>query len=653
MCIDRLPGGDAGQRPAAIHSWQPPKSGVKHGLIFREKNVLAATRQPSDREGKPDFFSPMTFALGLLGGTPSEEGPEVELPSPLPEAAPMKQANKAPVFLSKDKVKMVHEPNEGEGCIPIDMSKEKVFKETFPKPERKWDGGWYGSEESRLEYLRLHYRLWGFCKPEECKRKTNVFFIPKKDGRLRKILACVNFNNCCEQPPKCRLPGTWNIQKIRFTGKRFFSAESDVSAYYSRLQAPDWMKYYLCLDEVLIEEIVEMSEEGTYFCPYTGQTFSRGQKVCPCWPRLPMGWNWSVYFAVDLADRLLVEAQKKLDRDMQQQTTSLNITKRGFVDKLNGPFQGCYIDNLFSLGPEPRVLNTVHKYLIREFQAQGLVMSEDDPAKSRRKLLGVDLVGEENRIKPPEKFVHEVAYFAVKKRVRVWEFDKIMGKCAWLFPLHRRFFSILSAAYRLLSRVRRGLDSGSLDENDILHLDKAVRREFGAVWTLTSFLHADLTERSAGMMYAADSSLEGYAFVSAKTEPKRDWIHDTGLVFGGHAARVVSQRTWRVRRQKWFRYNLKRILSGEICAFRNAAATAARENIGKEILIYTDNSNVYHAITKGRSSKRSLNNLCRNILFLEIVYQVRIHARWCPSASMPADKFTRFATCPKKLDLYQ
>ena len=223
-----------------------------------------------------------------------------------------------------------------------------------------------------------------------------------------------------------------------------------------------------------------------------------------------------------------------------------------------------------------------------------------------------------------------------------------MGKCAWLFPLHRRFFSILLIAYRLLARVRRGLDSGKLDENDTLHLDKDVRREFGTVWTLASFLRADLTERSAGLMYAADASLEGYAFVSAKTEPRADWIHDTGLVYTSHAARVVGKRPWRLRRQKWFRYNLKRILSGEICAFRNAAATAARENIGKEIIIFTDNSNVYHSITKGRSSKRSLNNLCRNILFLEIVYDVRIHARWCPSASMPADKFTRFATCPKK-----
>ena len=147
-----------------------------------------------------------------------------------------------------------------------------------------------------------------------------------------------------------------------------------------------------------------------------------------------------------------------------------------------------------------------------------------------------------------------------------------------------------------------------------------MRREFTTVWALTSFLNADLTERAASMTYAADSSLEGYAFVSATTEPRSDWIHDTGLVYTPHAARVVSKKRWLLRRQKWFRYNLKRILSGEICAFRNAAATAARENIGKEIIIYTDNSNVYHAISKGRSRTRVLNNLCRNILFLELIY---------------------------------
>ena len=168
------------------------------------------------------------------------------------------------------------------------------------------------------------------------------------------------------------------------------------------------------------------------------------------------------------------------------------------------------------------------------------------------------------------------------------------------------------------------------------------------MWALSPFLSTDLTERGAKTMYAADASLEGYSYVSAPTEPQTEWIHDTGLVHTPHAARVVGRKRWHLRRQKWFRYELGKILTGEICAFRHAATAAAKENVGKEVLIYTDNSNVYHAISKGRSRTRKLNNLCRNILFLELVYNVRIHARWCPSSSMPADKYTRRSTYPER-----
>ena len=124
MCNGSFPVGDADQRSASIHSQLPPRRGAKNGLFFREMNVLAAD-QHSDREGKPDFISPLSLAMGLLGGTQSEEGPDIGLAHQLPEAAKMKQTNKAPVFLSTEKVKMVHEPEEGDGCIPIDMSTHK------------------------------------------------------------------------------------------------------------------------------------------------------------------------------------------------------------------------------------------------------------------------------------------------------------------------------------------------------------------------------------------------------------------------------------------------------------------------------------------------------------------------------------------------
>ena len=78
----------------------------------------------------------------------------------------------------------MHEPDEEDGCIPVDMSQQKVFKDEFPSPEEEWDGVWHGDEASRIAFLKMHGKLWAFCSPNRCKRKTNVFFIPEKDGRL-------------------------------------------------------------------------------------------------------------------------------------------------------------------------------------------------------------------------------------------------------------------------------------------------------------------------------------------------------------------------------------------------------------------------------------------------------------------------------------
>ena len=113
-----------------------------------------------------------------------------------------------------------------------------------------------------------------------------------------------------------------------------------------------------------------------------------------------MGWNWSVYWAVDLAEQLLQKAQDQMVEEMGQPTTSLNITKKGYIEISNGLFQGCYIDNLFSIGPDPVVVNMVQKYMTREFEKHGLVMSEDSEACEERKLLS-GLCFKESKIRSP------------------------------------------------------------------------------------------------------------------------------------------------------------------------------------------------------------------------------------------------------------
>ena len=88
-------------------------------------------------------------------------------------------------------------------------------------------------------------------------------------------------------------------------------------------------------------------------------------------------------------------------------------------------------------------------------------------------------------------------------------------------------------------------------------------------------------------------------------------------------------------------------MPGEICGFLETVVIASKELscarvTPTDIIIYTDNSNVYHATKKGRSGSYSLNSLCKTILACELIYNVRIHSRWCSTHVMPADKYTRF-----------
>ena len=161
---------------------------------------------------------------------------------------------------------------------------------------------------------------------------------------------------------------------------------------------------------------MEMGPDGTYHCPYTGGVVHPDAKACPCWPRLPMGWNWSVFWAVELAEQFLQRSQQKAAANNQEQTTSLNIPKKGFLPSSDGPFQGCYIDNLFTMGCDPDVVNVFQKMMTEEFEEDGLLMSEDDPAKEKRKLLGIMLDGENNEVRSPEQFLIEIAYLAERPR---------------------------------------------------------------------------------------------------------------------------------------------------------------------------------------------------------------------------------------------
>ena len=124
-----------------------------------------------------------------------------------------------------------------------------------------------------------------------------------------------------------------------------------MSAYYSRVQAPEWMKYFLCLDLVRIGEIFEIAGRGGEFyeCPYTRHTGYKFQAEDLA----------EAHHGMELVGFLGRGIGWQFLRSAKCETTPLNIPKRECLNQ-SGQFSGCYIDSVFTI-----VISTVYLPLAR------------------------------------------------------------------------------------------------------------------------------------------------------------------------------------------------------------------------------------------------------------------------------------------------
>ena len=276
------------------------------------------------------------------------------------------------------------------------------------------------------------------------KRRTGCFFIPKKPGdpRLRKILACIDANNSMREPSKTVLPGPWNVSKIRFRKRRFYTTESDVEAFYSSLVCPKWLLGYFALRPVAASEVLPFSEDGTFTCPVSGETFYPGDTVTPAWPRLPMGFTWSVELATALAHDIL-------NKVAPSGAVSLNIGKNEILKRsLCELYFGSYIDNLFIFSTDLSLAKNTHQSFDQAIKGSGLVLSETDGPRLRRKLLGLDARGEGEHpgLRPPPGLEDEMYTMSTKSYCSFRLLERMVGKVSWIASIDRFFFSLFLLA---------------------------------------------------------------------------------------------------------------------------------------------------------------------------------------------------------------
>jgi hypothetical protein len=103
---------------------------------------------------------------------------------------------------------------DSDGTYPCLLSPAEVVDTS--KSDLKWR--WVGaSKAGTSEYFKSvrDRTLWGYIKPNQAKALNGMFFLPKKDGMLRKIMACVPANARMKKAPTVDLPGPWQGARVQ------------------------------------------------------------------------------------------------------------------------------------------------------------------------------------------------------------------------------------------------------------------------------------------------------------------------------------------------------------------------------------------------------------------------------------------------------
>ena len=154
------------------------------------------------------------------------------------------------------------------------------------------------------------------------------------------------------------------------------------------------------------------------------------------------------------------------------------------------------------------------------FEKRGLPLSQSDAPADEKKVVGLQCG---NGLEPPPDYGPQCRYVSQSKKLFVWEFEKAMGRNAWLMPLSRRFFSLLRESYKFYQKLRER----DPPKHNRIQIPRAVREEFKWLANLAGYLRTDLFGTPADYIYASDASLSGWSIVAL--ESANGFINDTGV----------------------------------------------------------------------------------------------------------------------------
>jgi hypothetical protein len=495
--------------------------------------------------------------------------------------------------------------------------------------------------KGRSHYVRLVQRMLVSeivdIVTQQPKVTNGLFAVAKPDGTQRLIVNAQPANQHFWDPPSPGLPTPTEIAKLRIPpGQQLWVAKNDMSNMFHLLRLPGWLCDYFGLPALTAGEL------GLQHLP-------PDTRVWPRCRRAPMGWKCSPGLAQDANVNLVMDSG----------VSAGDLILAGCSDFELGNRVRCmvYLDDVvfFALTHMLERMRATQVDYMGRGTGRGWVFA----AKKTRwpalcgDVLGLLLDGAAGTYgKAPPAMGELIAGTEIvlqARSVSTQGVRSLLGRWIWALLAFRPALSAFAEIWRWLDRCGARAVS-------VARLPPAVARELTIAVGVAPLAYSNLRLETARDVVATDASEFGFGVVAAT--PAAALVRDAAQVTGKHSIPMLGGVDGpRVELQPILDSRWRTILAtpvrvaSHITSLEATAVVMATRwllsspyNLGKQVLLLSDNAAVVCGAAKGRSSSPALRfNLARLAAWC-LAGDLRLAVSWVPTAHNPADSPSRLFT---------
>eukprot|EP00971_Amphidinium_carterae_P017386 342789-Amphidinium_carterae.3 len=378
-----------------------------------------------------------------------------------------------------------------------------ALEEALGKVQPYMDPSLKGRKFEKLVIRLREVGLVSFTRKPVC--YVGTFAVWKKGGEKQRIIVDARSTNrlFCPPPPVqlCTSEAFSRIEiPSEFGNEAVEICVSDIKDCFHRFLLPSWLRGYFCLPGVIAGHVGAREADD--------KAVDSQCMVYPCWNSLPMGWSWSVYFAQEASQSIMLEGTG-IQRDLLM--TDLCADMRLGV----APRHYVYIDNLGLIGFRRYEVCQVAESCKEVFRKKQLELHDESNTVTEVDVLGVSLSAERGCVRVSAKKFFKV-WNAIGQLLRKGsatgeQMQMLVGHMTFVGLIERSCLSILHSVYAFVLKA---------GESQI-PLWASVIEELRAFRSVMVLLSADWKREWSSTVLASDASEYGWGVCSSEWDSEQ------------------------------------------------------------------------------------------------------------------------------------